>query len=135
MKATLLLLASVSLLASCTQNQGQVGDPVAPPVSSGNQYGVPQAQAPYQPIDPINPPAAPVQSGIPTPVGVPSPGLATPSPAPSPELNGNVYTIKKGDSLWGIARKFNTTVEALKEVNGLTGNTIIDGKTLVIPGR
>lgn len=129
MKATLSLFLPLSLFVSCSQNRDQVGDPVAPPVNSGNPYGIPQAEAPYQPIDPINPPAAPVPSGVPAPVGVPQP------PAPSPELNGNVYTIEKGDSLWGIARKFGTTVEALQDLNGLANTKIMAGKTLIIPGR
>ena len=147
MKATLLLLAPVSLLVSCTQNQGQVGAPVAPAANTGNQYGVPNAGAPgvynptnppYQPVAPINPPAAPP---IPTanPYGTPPPAPVTPSvpatPAPAPDLNGNVYTIKKGDSLWGIARKYGTSVSAIQEANGMTSDTIIDGRTLIIPGR
>ena len=133
MKATLLLLVPVSFLVSCTSNQSQVGDPVAPPVSVADQYGVPQAQAPYQPVEPINPPAAPVPSGVPAPAGVPDPNVRP--PVASPDLNGNVYTIKTGDSLWGIARKFDTSVEALKEANGLAKDTIIAGSTLIIPGR
>jgi LysM repeat protein len=51
------------------------------------------------------------------------------------DLNGNVYTIKKGDSLWGIARKYGTNVSAIKEANGMTSDTIIDGRTLIIPGQ
>ena len=142
MKATLLLLAPVALLVSCTQNQDA---PVAPAVNSGNPYGVPPAQPtgaynpvnpPYQPVNPINPPATSVPPanayGTPPPAPIPT----TPSvPAPSPDLNGNVYTIQKKDTLWGLSRKFGASVEAIKEVNGLTSDTIIDGNTLIIPGR
>jgi len=131
MKATLLLLVSASLLVSCSNNTGSVGDPVAPPLNPGDQYGVPQAQSPYQPIDPINPPAMPAPAAIPGTVPTPTPV----TPTPSPDLNGNVYTIEAGDSLWAIARKFDTNVEALKQLNGLAGNTIVTGRTLIIPGR
>lgn len=135
MKATLLLLAPIALVVSCTQNSGQVAPPVAPAANMGNEYGIPSAQPsgpydptnpPYQAIDPVNPAAS-----IPTanPYGTPPPV------ASSPDLNGNVYTIRKGDSLWGISRKFNTTVDAIKEINGLTSDTIIDGRPLIIPGR
>ena len=32
------------------------------------------------------------------------------------------YVVRKGDSLWSIARKFGTTVRALAEMNGLDPN-------------
>jgi hypothetical protein len=140
MKATLTLFALVSLLTSCTQK----GKPVAPAANTGNQYGVPNAGAPgsynppYQPIDPINPPAAPLPNPYGTPpVAIPpyTPPTATAAEATSPDLNGNVYTIKAGDSLWGIARKFGSSVNAVKEANGMTSNTIIEGRSLIIPGR
>ncbi|MEN8775148.1 MAG: LysM peptidoglycan-binding domain-containing protein [Akkermansiaceae bacterium] len=141
MKATLLLLAPVYLLVSCNQNLGNDTTPVAPAANTGNQYGVPApggyapVNPPYQPIGPINPPAAPLAN----PYDTPPPVAVTPSVpatlAPAPGLNGNVYTIQKGDSLWGISRKYGTSVSAIKEANGMTDDTIIDGRTLIIPGR
>ncbi len=54
------------------------------------------------------------------------------SSIPCPEKER--YTIKSGDSLIGIAKKFNTTLEALQMTNGLdpTKSTIFPGKTLYI---
>jgi len=128
MKATLLSLVSLAPIAffvSCGPNQGQNGTPVAPPATLENIYGVPDA-ALYQPIDPVNPLAVPIAPNY----NSPDPAIPTPS-----TLNGNVHTIKKGDSLWGISRKYGTSVEALKTINGMSNNTIIEGHTLVIPGR
>ncbi|MFT6594650.1 MAG: hypothetical protein ACJAT3_000617 [Akkermansiaceae bacterium] len=131
MKATLLSLVSLAPIAffvSCGPNQGQDGTPVAPPATLENIYGVPDAVL-YQPIDPVNPLAVPIAPNY------NSPDPAIPAiPAPS-TLNGNVHTIKKGDSLWGISRKYGTSVEALKTINGMSNDTIIEGHTLVIPGR
>lgn len=42
------------------------------------------------------------------------------------------YKIRRGDSLIGIARKFNTTVSKIKETNSLRGNHIQKGQYLVI---
>ncbi len=43
------------------------------------------------------------------------------------------YTIKSGDSLIRIARKFNTSVDALQSANNLNGHSIRQGKALMIP--
>ncbi len=43
------------------------------------------------------------------------------------------YTVKKGDSLYTIAKKYNTTVSDLTDINMLTSNTIFPGQVLLIP--
>lgn len=35
------------------------------------------------------------------------------------------YTIRNGDSLWTISRKFNVTVDKVKEWNGLSDRTLL----------
>lgn len=42
----------------------------------------------------------------------------------------SVWTVKKGDTLFSIARKSGTSVEAIKQLNGLTNNIIIIGQIL-----
>lgn len=47
-------------------------------------------------------------------------------------VNGK-YKVRRGDSLWSIARKFNTSVKNISEKNNLTSNDIIrPGKVLKI---
>lgn len=43
------------------------------------------------------------------------------------------YTIKNGDSLITIAKKFNTDVATLRDTNNIKGHRIRAGKTLMIP--
>ena len=42
------------------------------------------------------------------------------------------YEVKKGDTLYSIARKYETSVTKLKKVNDLTGNTLSIGQKLLI---
>lgn len=43
------------------------------------------------------------------------------------------HTIKSGESLIGIAKKYRTTVEVVRTANNITGNNIRAGKTLMVP--
>ncbi len=44
-----------------------------------------------------------------------------------------VYKVKSGDSLWNIAKEYNTTVDKLKEINNLKNDKIIINQQLLIP--
>lgn len=46
---------------------------------------------------------------------------------------GTTYVVQPGDTLSGIAHRFNTTVEALMRQNGLTNSNINVGQTLLVP--
>lgn len=43
------------------------------------------------------------------------------------------YVVRSGDTLWLLAQRFHTTVDAIKSLNGLTGNTLYIGQILKIP--
>lgn len=45
----------------------------------------------------------------------------------------NEYTVKKGDNLYEIAKKYNTTVEEIKDINNLNTNNLTIGQILLIP--
>ena len=44
-----------------------------------------------------------------------------------------MYTVKAGDTLYGIAKKYNTSVEALKDINYFTSNALVIGQVIRIP--
>lgn len=63
--------------------------------------------------------------------------MLAPSPARAATANwgqaGFSYMVQWGDSLWKLARRFDTTVDGIRRANGLTGTTIFAGTSLFIP--
>ncbi len=53
---------------------------------------------------------------------------------PADWVRWHSYTIRPGDSLAGIAKKFHTNVGVLRRVNGIAGSSIHAGRSLMIPG-
>ena len=49
------------------------------------------------------------------------------------ETSSNIYTVKSGDSLYSIARKYNVTVNDLMKYNNLTSNLLSIGQQIRIP--
>ena len=106
------------------------------PYGQIDDFGVPGAGpegAPYQPLPTVlNTPPAPV----------PIPPLPGGSPAPIPSFPEGVpvantvpHNVARGDSLWGLAKRYNTTVEAIQAANGISGTNIQTGQTLQIPNN
>ncbi|WP_369048604.1 glucosaminidase domain-containing protein [Tenacibaculum sp. UWU-22] len=46
--------------------------------------------------------------------------------------NTTLYIVEKGDTLYSIAKKYNTSVEKLKQLNDLESNTLAIGQKLVL---
>lgn len=52
----------------------------------------------------------------------------------APDQSVTTYTVKKGDSLWKIARAYQTTVANLKKWNHLSSDLIYPGQKLIVAG-
>ena len=52
---------------------------------------------------------------------------------PSGLSNVNTYVVSKGDTLYSIAKKFGTSIDKIKDANGIINNMISVGDKLIIP--
>ena len=61
-------------------------------------------------------------------------GSAAPAPA-APAAGGDTYTVVKGDTLSGIAQRYNTSYQTLQALNGIAdANKIFPGQVLKVTG-
>ena len=60
-----------------------------------------------------------------------------PTPDPGPDTGGGsfAYTVRAGDTLWFLANRFGTKVDAIKRLNGLTDDNLQVGQVLRIPSN
>lgn len=49
-------------------------------------------------------------------------------------VNNGTYTVVSGDTLFSIARRYNTSVSALRQLNNLTSDLILVNQRLIVPG-
>jgi hypothetical protein len=59
------------------------------------------------------------------------PAAAAKPKTPSPATTR--YRVRKGDSLWTIARRHGVSVDALKRANSMRSDRVVAGQVLVIP--
>jgi len=52
-----------------------------------------------------------------------------------PALRASSHTVKSGDSLWNIARRYGTTTKKIQASNNLTGTNLTVGQVLKLPGK
>lgn len=50
-----------------------------------------------------------------------------------PPINYQIYIVQKGDTLYSIAKTFDTTVDDIKSMNNLTSNSLMIGQQLQVP--
>ncbi len=57
---------------------------------------------------------------------------SSPAYTVKPQESSETHVVKKGDTLYSISKKYNTSVEEIKRMNGLNGNTISIGQILSV---
>ncbi len=131
--------------------------PVTPPPASGAEYVVQKGDSGFviakkngitlKQLQDANPGKNLAKLSIGAKLALPSgAGDATPvetKPAPSgrestkaaPSKGGETYTVKGGDNLGRLAKKFGVSVKSIRDANGLQGSDIRVGQKLKIPSK
>lgn len=127
-----LAAVGVSLALVVVAFMGGLFDGGVAPAPSATATPTPAASASLAPS------ASPEPSPSPEPSASPS-ASPPPSPRPSPTPTSNpvstrTYTVKSGDTLYGIAQTYHTTVKAIATLNNLKPPyTIYKGQVLKLP--
>ncbi|MES2657200.1 MAG: LysM peptidoglycan-binding domain-containing protein [Verrucomicrobiota bacterium] len=124
-------------IISCASDKADKYDTADP-------YGTADASQVNAPVTPANPvydtPAAYEESGtaaVTSDVNVPTaptaPSVATPG-VPAAPSNGAaiIHTVVAGDTLSGISAKYKVPSATIKQANGMTKDTVVLGKKMVI---
>jgi LysM repeat protein len=86
-----------------------------------------------------SPPPAPRRSSSSTASTAPpsstyrAPSPAPPAPTPAPKPQAKRHTVARGDTLSAIGRRYGSSVSAIQQANGLSGDLIHPGQVLRIP--
>ncbi len=90
------------------------------------------AVAKKEPTPAVEPRTTPRPSPVAeTPKPKPKPVVVKPKPKPKPVVVR--HTVRKGDTLSGLSRKYGTSIAKIKSANNISGTIIRLGQTLKIP--
>lgn len=116
---------------------------------SGKSVPTPSDPPEVQLVSNDTPPPPPVTVTAPSVAPRPTPSLSTgtttvtisnPKPKPKPVVKpkpkpkSTIHSVRKGDTLYGLAKRYGTTVGALQRANSIKGSTIRIGQKIKIPG-
>lgn len=88
---------------------------------------------PQQPPRPI-PPRPPFPPQPPRPIP-PRPPITPVPPIGNLPPKNRIYIVRRGDTIWSIARMFGVSVQNIMFVNGLRAPVVFPGQRLIIPFR
>ncbi|MCB0562040.1 MAG: LysM peptidoglycan-binding domain-containing protein, partial [Phaeodactylibacter sp.] len=105
------------------------------PEKEPEEVKTPLPTPPVKDRPPVSPPKPETKPTTPTPPAPENPvkpdeGFGEQPTAPPAPPAVVYHTVEKGDTLYNISRRYNTTVEDVKKLNGLASNIISIGQRL-----
>ena len=129
-----LLVAAFAALAI-----GRFGGPSAPALAGAGPSASPAVSAPIVAAISPSPTSRPTATPAATPTRTPKPSK---TPAPTPTVTpstspaggfSTTYKVRSGDTLYGIAIRYHTSVKAIQQLNHLSSTNLHIGQVLKIP--
>ena len=132
----LVALLSLSLVVGCTRSRPRAA---SVPEESAARAATPTAELVSTPaFTPTSAPPTPTATAqaAPTPIPtlIPTPIPVSPPPTSGGAGQGGTYVVRRGDTLFSIARRLGTDVATLRQLNNLAGDAIAVGQVLKVPG-
>jgi len=59
----------------------------------------------------------------------------TSKPASKPAAKSTTVTVKSGDTLYSLSKKYGVSVASIKSANGMKSDTLVDGRSVKIPKK
>ncbi len=84
-------------------------------------------------VKPTDPPEEPPEDPGPRATITPTPIATLPPPDEGPPPEACVHTVVSGDTLYGLALRYSTTLEAFRRFNQLESDSLSIGQTLLVP--
>ncbi len=81
---------------------------------------------------PIPPPPEPTETPVPE-TPVPPTPVTLPPPDEGPPPEACIHTVVRGDTLYGLALRYGTTLESFRRFNQLESDSLSIGQTLLVP--
>lgn len=136
-------VAAASPTPSPNYETPPAGNPAYTPVYSSGSTASAQPSRPTSTAGTQSPPpsssasssSSPSSSGSKPKTAASSQSKAKPKPKPKPQSSSISYTVKKGDTLYGLANRYGTSVAAIKKASGLSSDLLRDGRTIKIPRK
>jgi LysM repeat protein len=128
-QATLIGVLATAFIVIAFSRLGGGGAPA--PAATARPTAVVAAASSTVPPHTSSAPAA----AAPSPPATTSPATPTPAATLPPTQVARSYVVKRGDTLWAIARQFGTSVGAIQQLNRMGSSTRLHaGDVLKIPG-
>ncbi len=130
----LTLAALPAMFVSCASQTGGEDYDVSNPYAAPDY--VDEAGSPYEAntetanVNPAYDAPAVYEDAAPS-----APDPAATAPSRPATASAKVHTVVRGDSLWGIGKKYGVSIDAIKQANGMTKDTAVLGAKLQIPAR